>query len=75
MGRLPVISGDQAIGAFEKAGWVGRRQVGSHVMLDKEGQVATLSVPRHAELGPGLLRRLIKDAGLSVEEFVGLARR
>jgi predicted RNA binding protein YcfA (HicA-like mRNA interferase family) len=70
--RLPVVSGDEAIRAFEKAGWVRRRQVGSHVMLDKEDEVATLSVPRHRELGPGILRRLIKDAGLTVEGFVRL---
>jgi len=31
-----------------------------------------LSVPRHKELGPGLLRALIKDAGLSREEFIRL---
>jgi predicted RNA binding protein YcfA (HicA-like mRNA interferase family) len=73
--RLPVISGDEAIKAFQKAGWEVRRQVGSHVMLDKDGEVATLSVPRHRDLGPGLLRRLIKDAGMTVEEFVGLMRR
>jgi len=73
--RLPVVSGDEAIRAFEKAGWVVRRQVGSHVMLDKEGEVATLSVPRQRELGPGILRRLIKDAGLTVDKFVGLLRK
>lgn len=75
MARLPVVSGDEAIRAFEKAGWVVRRQVGSHVMLDKEGEVATLSVPRQRELGPGILRRLIKDAGLTVDKFVGLLRK
>jgi len=52
-----------------------RRQVGSHVMLDKEGEVATLSVPRHRELGPGILRRLIKDAGLTVDGFADLLRK
>jgi predicted RNA binding protein YcfA (HicA-like mRNA interferase family) len=72
--RLPVVSGDQAIRAFEKAGWVARRQVGSDVALDKEGRTATLSVPRHRELDRGLLRRLIRDAGMSVEEFVSLVR-
>jgi predicted RNA binding protein YcfA (HicA-like mRNA interferase family) len=74
MTRLPAVSGDEAIRAFGKAGWVARRQVGSHMMLDKEGKVATLSVPRHRELGPGILRRLIKDAGLTVEQFAGLLR-
>ena len=75
MARLPAVSGDQAIRAFGKAGWVVRRQVGSHVMLDKEGEVATLSVPRHRELGPGILRRPIKDAGLTVDGFADLLRK
>ncbi|HUT74216.1 MAG TPA: type II toxin-antitoxin system HicA family toxin [Armatimonadota bacterium] len=75
MARLPVISGDEAIRAFEKAGWVRRRQVGSHVALDKEGEGATLAVPRHRELDKGLLRRLIRDAGLSIDGFVALLGR
>jgi len=74
MARLPVISGDEAIKAFQRAGWKVRRQAGSHVALDKEGELATLSVPMHRELDKGLLRRLIRDAGLTVEEFVGLLR-
>jgi hypothetical protein len=44
-------------------------------MLCKEGKAATLSVPRHHELGPGILRRLIRDAGLTVEVFIGLLRK
>jgi len=74
MARLPVISGDEAIKAFQRAGWEVRRQTGSHVALDKEGEVATLSVPRHRELDKGLLRRLIRDADLTVEKFVDLLR-
>ena len=72
MPKLPVVSGEQAIKAFSKAGWYPHRQVGSHVVLRKEGSKVTLSVPRHRELKPGLLRRLIRDAGLTVEEFVAL---
>lgn len=72
MPRLPVVSGEQAIKAFSKAGWYPHRQVGSHMVLRKEGSKVTLSVPRHKELKPGLLRRLIRDAGLSVEEFTVL---
>ena len=69
MARLPLISGREAIRAFEKAGWVQRGQVGSHVTMEREGHVATLSIPLHRELGRGLLRALIRDAGMTVEEF------
>jgi predicted RNA binding protein YcfA (HicA-like mRNA interferase family) len=69
MSKLPILSGIQTIKAFSKAGWIPHRQVGSHVVLRKEGSKITLSVPKHRELKPGLLRDLIKFAGLTVEEF------
>ncbi|MFZ2412234.1 MAG: type II toxin-antitoxin system HicA family toxin [Candidatus Methanoperedens sp.] len=69
MPKLPIISGMEAIKAFSRAGWMPHRQVGSHVVLRKEGSKVTLSVPKHRELKPGLLRNLIKAAGLTVEEF------
>ena len=69
MSKLPIISGMEAIKAFSRAGWIPHRQVGSHVVLRKEGSKVTLSVPKHRELKPGLLRDLIKAAGLTVEEF------
>ncbi len=69
MPKLPIISGVEAIKAFSKAGWIPHRQVGSHVVLRKEGSKVTLSIPKHRELKPGLLRGLIKAAGLTVEEF------
>lgn len=69
MSKLPIISGMEAIKAFSRAGWIPHRQVGSHVVLRKEGSKVTLSVPKHKELKPGLLRGLIRSAGISVEEF------
>lgn len=72
MGELGNISGKEAVKAFERAGWMVRGQVGSHVMMTKQGVRANLSVPQHKELSTGTLRKLIRAAGLSVEEFVGL---
>jgi predicted RNA binding protein YcfA (HicA-like mRNA interferase family) len=72
MATLPVISGREAIKAFARAGWVKRDQVGSHVTMEKEGERATLSIPLHRELDKGLLRRLIRDARMTVDEFVKL---
>jgi len=74
MSRLKIISGMDAIKAFSKDGWIPNRQVGSHVVLRKEGSKVTLSVPKHKELKPGLLRHLIKAAGLTVEEFEKLLK-
>jgi len=72
MPRLPVISGAEAVRAFERAGWRRDRQRGSHVVMLRAGHMASLSVPQHPELAPGTLRSLIRAAGMTVEEFVGL---
>jgi len=72
MPKLPRISGREAVRAFQRAGWEVARQRGSHVVLTKPGSIYTLSVPLHAVLGPGLLRDLIRKAGLSVGELTEL---
>jgi predicted RNA binding protein YcfA (HicA-like mRNA interferase family) len=74
MTRLPVITGDKVVKAFSKAGWRAVRQRGSHVIMVKEGMDATLSIPVHKgkPVKRGTLRDLIKDAGLTVEEFIKL---
>ncbi|MEW8958894.1 MAG: type II toxin-antitoxin system HicA family toxin [Moorella sp. (in: firmicutes)] len=72
MTRLPVCSGEEAIKAFEKAGWRVARQKGSHVSMIKSGTPVILTVPLHSELDRGLLRALIRKAGLTVEEFTSL---
>jgi predicted RNA binding protein YcfA (HicA-like mRNA interferase family) len=72
MPKLPVISGSEAVKAFVRAGWRVDRQRGSHVVLLKPGQLASLSVPQHRELAPGTLRSLIRASGLTVEAFTEL---
>ena len=67
--KLKLCSGAEAVRKLERAGWSLARQKGSHVMLTKPGYQWTLSVPLHDELGPDLLRKLIRQAGLKVEEF------
>lgn len=66
---LKFCSGAEAVQKFQKAGWTAVRQKGSHIMMTKPGYSWTLSIPQHRELGPGLLRKLLKQAGLTIEEF------
>ncbi|MBN1608094.1 MAG: type II toxin-antitoxin system HicA family toxin [Polyangiaceae bacterium] len=75
MPELPVVSGREARRGFEQAGWEFRRQHGSHMVLVKPGSLASLSVPDHRELAPGTLRKLIRLAGMSVDEFLQAASR
>ena len=72
--RLPVISPREAIRAFERAGWHIDRQTGGHViMCHEDNRPVTLSIPRHSRDMPrGLLAGLIKDAGITHDEFIGL---
>ena len=70
--RLRLCSGAEAVQKFERAGWTVARQRGSHVMMVKPGYEYTLSIPQHSELGPGLLRKLIRQANLTTEAFNNL---
>ena len=67
--RLRLCSGAEAVKKFKRAGWTVDRQLGSHVMLVKPDYPYTLSIPQHRELGVGLLRKLIKQARLTVDAF------
>jgi predicted RNA binding protein YcfA (HicA-like mRNA interferase family) len=68
---LPSVSGRKVVRAFQALGWQVARQRGSHIVLVKEGQTATLSVPDHKEVAKGTLRSPIRAAGITVDEFVG----
>ena len=75
MPRLPSVSGEEAAQAFVKAGWtLDRLSQRNHFVLSQLGNPNSLSVPNHKELDRGLLRSLIRKAGLTVEEFVKLLK-
>ncbi len=70
MAKLPVISGKEAVRAFEKDGWkIVRRAKSRHIIMKKEGMLTTLSIPEHKVLDRGLLRALIRDAYISIKKF------
>ena len=71
MAKLPKCSGDEAIRAFERPGYQKRRQKGSHVFMKREVR-RSISVPLHKSLAKDTLRSLIRDAGITVEEFTEL---
>ena len=66
------MSGREAVRAFEKAGWEVSRQRDSHMILTREGHIASLSVPDHKEVARGTLRSLIRNSGMTVEAFTEL---
>ncbi|MHC2994196.1 MAG: type II toxin-antitoxin system HicA family toxin [Candidatus Atribacteria bacterium] len=70
MQKVPLLSGREVVKVFRRLGWDIARQRGSHIILVKEGHIATLSVPDHREVARGTLRSLIARAGLTIEEFL-----
>jgi predicted RNA binding protein YcfA (HicA-like mRNA interferase family) len=76
MAKLPVISGREAVRAFEKDGWrVVRRAKSRHIIMKKEGVVTTLSIPEHKILDRGLPRSLVRDAYIPIEKFNELLKK
>lgn len=71
MSRLPVCSGADAAKAFSKIGYVLDHQTGSHMIL-RHASGGRLTIPNHRELAKGTLRALIREAGLTKEQFAEL---
>lgn len=69
MPPVPKLSGREIVRVFERFGWNVARQKGSHIILVKDDNIATLSVPNHKEVAKGTVRSLIKSSGLTVLEF------
>lgn len=73
MSKLPVVSGKEALKAFQKIGYELDHQTGSHMILRRTmAPFRRLTVPNHKELAKGTLRSLIREAGLTIEEFTAL---
>ena len=69
MASLPVLTGQEVVRVFESFGWSVARQRSSHIIMTKEGETVTLSIPNHKEVARGTLRSLIRSANLTVDEF------
>ncbi len=70
MPPIPILTPKEVIKVFKSFGWEVVRQKGSHIIMTKEGHIATLSIPNHKEVARGTLRSLISKAGLTTEEFL-----
>lgn len=75
MPKLPVISGIKVIKALAKAGYEVDHQTGSHMILrHKEAPHRRLTVPNHDEIAKGTLLAIIRQSGLTREEFLSLLK-
>ena len=69
--KLPILSGKEVVKALGKMGYTINDQKGSHIHL-RHPVRRPLTVPNHPEIARGTLRIIIKDADLSVEQFLEL---
>jgi predicted RNA binding protein YcfA (HicA-like mRNA interferase family) len=69
MPKLPHVSGKEAVKALERLGFAQVRQKGSHLIL-RRGPTGCV-VPLHREIKVGTLSGILKQAGVTAEEFVG----
>ena len=73
MPKLPIISGKDLVKAFAKIGYEVDHQTGSHIILRHNiPPHRRLTIPNHKEIAKGTLRAIIRQAGLSREEFFSL---
>ena len=75
MAKLPTgLSGREVRAALERGGFLFRRQTGSHMVLRRNEPYSRVIVPDPPQVRQGTLRRIIADAGLTVDGFVELMR-
>ena len=73
MPKLPILSGKDVVKALSKIGYEIDHQTGSHMVLrNKKPPHRRITVPDHKEIAKGILRAIIKQAGLTLEEFLRL---
>jgi predicted RNA binding protein YcfA (HicA-like mRNA interferase family) len=73
LSKLPVVSGRQAVAALRKAGYEIDHQTGSDIILrHTQAPFRRPVVPNHPEVAKGTLRALVRQAGMTVEDFIAL---
>ena len=72
MSKLPVISGQECVTALQKADFYVASRKGSHINMRRDEPFAKVTVPDHKELDRGTLRAIIRQAGMTVDEFIEL---
>ena len=75
MSRLPFLSASKVVSALSRIGYERDRQKGSHIVLRQSTHpYRRIVVPDHKQIAKGTLRAIIKQTGLTVEDFRELSR-
>ena len=73
MSKLPVLSAKELCKLLASFGYIFDHQTGSHIILRNENYpYRRLTVPNHKEIAKGTLRNIMREAGISNQEFLEL---
>ncbi|GAA5262777.1 type II toxin-antitoxin system HicA family toxin [Methanocalculus sp. MC3] len=73
MPKLPILSYLEVIKALNKIGYSVDHQTGSHIILRQEKEPhRRLTIPNHKEISKGTIQSIIRQAGLTKDEFIQL---
>ena len=72
MSKLPQVSGAEIVRALQQVGFTLRRQHGSHLIIRRDTPFSQTVVPNHRQVDRGTLRAILRQVGISVEDFTKL---
>lgn len=72
--RFPVVSGRDAVRAFQQLGFVLDHQTGSHAIMYRDNPFGRASIPQHSGVKVGTLLGILRKAGVTREEFLAALR-
>ncbi len=75
--KFPRVTCDELVRVLKKAGFIEKRQKGSHLTLWRETDKRRVTVPIHArrEVPIGTLRSILRDADISADDFRALLKK
>ncbi len=75
MARLAGFNGREIMRVAEAFGWTHARTAGDHFIFKAPGVRANVSIPDHRPVSEGTLRDILKTMGVTVDEFLRIARK
>lgn len=73
MPKLPILTAKELVKIFEKVEYFVVRQKGSHIRMSHKNR-DSITIPNHKIIGRGLLKKILRDSNISVEDLIKLIK-
>ncbi len=73
MPRLPILSGREMVRILSTIGYKEVRRQSSHIRLSHSSK-KSITIPDYKDIGRGLLRKILRDAEITPQEFEELLK-